>query len=744
MDRRIAMTRHHNKTAEPSLIYVTTDQLIPLGVSCSTIKRKLKSGEWKAQEMSSVAGRIRKRLVLISSLPVELQLKWAQKKFLSEKPAEPATTPSDRPESLQPDAEGQLIKALLLLPADERVFWIVEALRLFKLVMRYGEIRPKRERDSATLRYRFVPSVYELCLEAACHNSVILSREPHRALPPSPYTLDGWWREYQQIGLLAFLRRRNYERRNPADKRLAVVSPAAASWMNDNWSRCYGPRPFYRELKELATHRCWKIPSESWVYRQWQKIPAYIRTYYSEGKKAYESKHAPYVPRDFTDLQALQVLSGDHSERDVTVSLLDGTIRRPWLTLWYDLRTGLIWGWYLSFSPSSQTAGLAYANGVQNFGAQPFSRPNDGFYSYVLTDRGRDYKSHNWDGREIAVHKEAMSLDGGFELLLINYRVGIVEEFDLRHLLTRGRNPKQNPVERVHRDISEWERNTFDEYCGPSAKDRPDRWHRLYEQHQQFKKGKRDTSPFIGIDQYRQGLAGFITKYNSAPHERQTLGGGKHIPTEIFSRLYTTRFQISEETLSLLLMKAEKRRVRKNGVQCFQKSWFYYHEAMSAFKGKDVEVRFSDDDYGKVFVILPNQKVCQAELITPTSLISPDKRTVNTIRRARAFERGVIKDFTLIAQSNIRGESVEDRVARQLDSHVAEEGEAVGVAAPNTTSVVHKITRLDGRVIRERRDDVTADGVASAVADNSIFLTPRRPQRFETEDELWVDENAWT
>lgn len=735
------MTRHRNTNAEPSLIHVTTDQLISLGVSWSTIKRRLKSDEWKTHEMPSPAGRTRnERLVLVSSLPVELQLKWAQKKFLSEKPAEPASAHNERPECLQPDAKGQLIKALLLLPADDRVFWIAEALRLFKLVMRYGKIRPKRERDPVRLRYKFVPSVHELCLEAACHDSVILSREPHRALPPSPYTLDGWWRESQQIGLLTFLRRRNYEGSDTADGRLAVVSPAAASWMNNNWSQFYGPRPFYKELEELASQQGWKIPSESWVYRQWQKIPAYIRTYYFEGKKAYESKHAPYVPRDFSDLQALQVLAGDHSERDVTVSLPDGTIRRPWLTLWYDLRTGLIWGWYLSLSPSSQTAGLAYASGVQNFGAQPFSRPESGFYSYVLTDRGRDYKSHNWDGREIEVHKEAMSLDGGFELLLVNYRVGIVEEFDLKHLLTRGRNPKQNPVERVHRDISEWEKNTFEEYCGSSAKDRPERWRRLYERHQQFRKGKRDTSPYMSLDQYRQALAGFIIKYNSSSHERRTLGGGTCTPIEEFRLLYTTRYEISEETLSLLVMKAEKRRVRKNGVQCFQKNWFYYHESMSAFKGTDVEVRFSDDDYSRVFVILPNHKVCQAELITPTSLINPDKRTINTVRRARAFERGVIKDFTFIAQSNIRGESVEDRVARQLDSNVAEESEAVSVESPNTTSVVHKITRLDGRMIKERRDDVTVDGVAHTDADDSIFVTPKRQHRFGLEDEFWMGE----
>ena len=34
---------------------------------------------------------------------------------------------------------------------------------------------------------------------------------------------------------------------------------------------------------------------------------------------------------------------------------------------------------------------------------------------------------------------------------------------------------------------------------------------------------------------------------------------------------------------------------------------------MSIFKEHAVEVRYSDDDYGKVFVVLPNMKMCKAD-----------------------------------------------------------------------------------------------------------------------------------
>ncbi|MCA1636084.1 MAG: Mu transposase C-terminal domain-containing protein [Acidobacteria bacterium] len=69
--------------------------------------------------------------------------------------------------------------------------------------------------------------------------------------------------------------------------------------------------------------------------------------------------------------------------------------------------------------------------------------------------------------------------------------------------------------------------------------------------------------------------------------------------------MYQTRFEIAPETLALLLMKAEQRVIRKNGIQCFQKHWFYWHDALSIYKGQSVEVRYSDGDYSRVRVVLP-------------------------------------------------------------------------------------------------------------------------------------------
>ncbi|MCA1636085.1 MAG: hypothetical protein LC802_20940 [Acidobacteria bacterium] len=259
-------------------------------------------------------------------------------------------------------------------------------------------------------------------------------------------------RAFRRDGLLTFLRCLSSQPSNKRDRRRAKISPAAQTWVNSHWRSFDSPRQLYEALgKQAATHG-WTIPGEQWLYRKWRKMPAIVQSQHRDGWQAYEARYAPYAPRDFTDLEALQVLCGDHSERDVTVLLKDGSLARPWLTIWFALRTGLIWGWHLSLTPSSVTAGLAYADGVEHFGTQPLSRPEDDFFSYVYTDRGRDYRSHHWDGRVLTVHEKAMSLDGGLEFVLTERRVGILEELRVKHLVARGYNAKEKPVERMHRE----------------------------------------------------------------------------------------------------------------------------------------------------------------------------------------------------------------------------------------------------------------------------------------------------
>ncbi len=454
---------------------LTVEQVIELGVSRSVIYRKMSAGEWASREVGTGRNGKPIRVLLLASLPEEMQRRWLE---LNPRGGNPSPPPENSTEvsanSHDAAHESALTAGLARLPLDERQSWVAEANRLRLLVERYAALKPKRRRNPATGKSEFVP--------------------------------------YREIGLLAFIRTFNQNGGVGKDKRLAKISPAAVDWINGNWRKHHGPRSLYKALSKEAEKEGWPIPSESWLDRRWREAPTIVKTSLQGGKAAYESKHAPYVPRDFSDLEALQILCGDHSERDVTVLLKDGSLARPWLTLWQDLRTGLIWGWHLDLVPSSQTSALAYANGVETFGAQPPPRPEEQFHSYVYTDQGRDYRSHRWDGKVIAVHQAAMRIDGGLEFLCVQRKVGILEQVAVKHLLARRYNAKEKPVERAHRDLSYWEQNTFAEFCGRNPGDRPERWKKLYQEHQRLPAHRRvSLSPFIKFDDYRAQLLAFLT-----------------------------------------------------------------------------------------------------------------------------------------------------------------------------------------------------------------------------------------
>jgi hypothetical protein len=305
-------------------------------------------------------------------------------------------------------------------------------------------------------------------------------------------------------------------------------------------------------------------------------------------------------------------------------------------------------------------------------------------------------RESGWNGKVIDVHRNAMKPTGDLELVLMQRQVGILKELQIQHLYARGYNAKEKPVERLHRTISEWEKNTFAEYCGSKPSQKPERLIGLMAEQQAYERGRRSHSPFISWEEYKAKLADFIDQFNRTPHQRTNLADGLTLtPLTEYQRLCRVRYEIKPETVSVLLMKVTDRVLSKIGVRCFQQNWYYWCEAMSRFKDSEesikVEVRFTDRDYSRVWVVLPDEKTYEARLVQRSPLLNPNRETLQTVSKARANERKLIRDFELLAQSMWREESTEDRVSRLMAEQLATETKPVELEQTR----VYRLTRLE-------------------------------------------------
>ncbi len=636
------------------------------------------------------------------------------------------------------DGERRLTEALLRYDVKVREAFLQEAARLADIVERYASVNPKRTKVGG--KYEYVSEVLALCDETECIDQTILAVEPSRSKPKSPHTLEAWAKQYKVDGLATFLRKPP-ERKSEVDNRFADISAGALQWFNDNWRKKPSAVVCHRDWKKEARKHGWTIPARGWVWRAYNDLPEVVKTIAFKGQKAYTGKYAPYVPRDYRDLDALQILVGDHSVRDVTVMLPDGSLTRPWLTLWQDLRTGLIWGSHLDLSPSSVTIGLAYADGVRNYGAQPLSCPDRDYYSYLYTDQGKDYRSKTIAG-DTLIFKNAAKIDGGLNALCTQRRVGLMDELGVKHLMARGYNAREKMVERTHKDISAWEQNTFEnEYCGRGIGHKPERWQKSWQRHQKLltKYGMNldwmlSESPFMTLEDYRDAISGWILEYNTSEHTRVVLGGATVVPIAEYERLYTTRFEISEDALALLLMKADRRTIGKNGIQFFQSHWHFLHEAMSEFKGQEIEIRYSDGDWERIWAVLPNGQVVEAEAVGNSGVLNKNKKTMGIVAKQKAHEQKMAREFQFVQQSNWRGETVEDRVAAQL-GHCTEDPQPEQKKMAVNAPVIRQISRFDKPRLAGR-PTVTAEMVSNANVIEGMFGPAADKPKFKEE---WED-----
>lgn len=389
------------------------------------------------------------------------------------------------------------------------------------------------------------------------------------------------------------------------------------------------------------------------VNRYIKEIPNSVKVFYREGQKAYHDKFDPYIERDYTLFKAMEWGCGDHHIFDFVITH-EGRIFRPWVTLFMDMRSRTITGWWIDVVPNTLTIMRAFAQSVDRYG----------LFENMLVDNGKDFRSEwfagsEWKERRTKPEKETLELIEG---VLQDCKTNV-------HFATPYRG-QSKPVERFFRSVCELFSKTQDFYVGSNTVDAPEDkklfWGRI--------NGRDKIEVTYTLEQLRRDFEQFVTWFNSSwQHSGQGMDG--KTPNTVFAETFECKREMPEEYRKYVFTVREKRVIQRNGVSMDGIS--YYNSEMARLIGEKVEIRRDINDIGKAAIFsLPDlvyQFDAESDLFKDKGITEEQLRKVRRLqKKAREHIDAYPRSEEIRQARKTPAELLAERMAADEESQIIE------------------------------------------------------------------------
>ena len=199
------------------------------------------------------------------------------------------------------------------------------------------------------------------------------------------------------------------------------------------------------------------LPDYSSFYRKVQRdIPKPLEIMGREGMKAFNDRCGTYIKRTYEGMMSNEWWIADNHTFDVMTKDEDGKVHRLYLTAFFDARSGIFTGCYVTSAPSSQATLIALRKGILKYGI-----PDN-----IYVDNGREFLTRDVGGLG---HRQKKSTKNEFNPPPVFQRLGI------RMTNAIVRNAKAKIIERRFRDVKERLSKLFSTYTGGNVLEKPER-----------------------------------------------------------------------------------------------------------------------------------------------------------------------------------------------------------------------------------------------------------------------------
>lgn len=333
-------------------------------------------------------------------------------------------------------------------------------------------------------------------------------------------------------------------------------------------------------MQEDFPHLVADIPSYcTFTRRVKSDIPEAVEVLGRQGEKAFRDRCAPYIRRTYEGMASNEWWIADNHTFDVITQGDNGQRHRLYLTAFFDARSGIFTGCYVTTAPSSQSTLIALRKGILKYGI-----PEN-----IYVDNGREFLTFDIGGLG---HRAKKPKDGKerFEPPPVFERLGI----KMTNAIVR--NAKAKIIERRFRDVKDHLSRLFDTYTGGSVAEKPERLKGV------LKNGE------IPLDStFTETVEELLDWYfNQQPYGGEVAADQGKPRQQVYNENLHTKRVAGAEDLNLMLMRsARPQKVTRRGVHldiAGQRLDYWNDDMLMNLLGKQVYFRYDPDDLSEVRV----------------------------------------------------------------------------------------------------------------------------------------------
>lgn len=319
------------------------------------------------------------------------------------------------------------------------------------------------------------------------------------------------------------------------------------------------------------------LPSYAAFYRKVQTaIPKPVEVLGRQGEKAFRDRCAPYIKRTYEGMASNEWWIADNHTFDVQTQGENGGLHRLYLTAFFDARSGIFTGCYVTDAPSSQATLIALRKGILKYGI-----PDN-----IYVDNGREFLTFDVGGlghRTKKSQKDKFSPPPVFERLGIKMTNAIV------------RNAKAKIIERRFRDVKDRLSRLFPTYTGGNVVERPER----------LKKVIKDSDNIPTDFEFTQAVEDILTYYmNEKPYSGAVNSDTGKSRMQVYKENLSVKRVAAEEDLNLMLMRSTRsQKVGRRGVHITiagEKLDYFNDDLILNHIGESVYCRYDPENISQV------------------------------------------------------------------------------------------------------------------------------------------------